>query len=189
MGRGHTGASSLLAGAVAVVCSVVFVSLAGFWCVFFFVGATAAGFEVADFFAISFASSLAFDVLRTAGDPAHIPSMMAVPRCISVEPPTYTMQPLRAYDVTLGDKMVTDSMVALVYKAILEAVKNSGREGPRATQPGLAGFYLVLNKTAGQESKIVITVRGELSAAARTLNVGGVGGRRCCRRGRRRSAW
>ena len=31
----------------------------------------------------------------------------------------------------------------------------------------------MLNKVAGQESKIVITVRGELSAAARTLNVGG----------------
>ena len=98
---------------------------------------------------------------------------MAVPRCISVEPPTYTESPIRSYDVTLGDKMVTDTMVALIYKAILEAIKNSGKEGPRAAQPGLAGFYLVLNKVAGQESRIVITVRGELSAAARTLNVGG----------------
>ena len=49
--------------------------------------------------------------------------------------------PIRSYDVTLGDKMVTDTMVALVYKAILEAIKNSGKEGPRAAQPGLAGFY------------------------------------------------
>ena len=114
-----------------------------------------------------------FDVLRTAGDSTHASVAMAVPRCISVEPPTYTEHPIRSYDVTLGDKMVTDTMVALVYKAILEAIKSSGREGPRATQPGLAGFYLVLNKVAGQESKIVITVRGELSAAARTLNVGG----------------
>ena len=56
---GHTGASSL-AGAGAVVRSVVFVSVAGFWCVFFFfVRATAARFEAADFFAISFASSSA----------------------------------------------------------------------------------------------------------------------------------
>ena len=54
-----TGASSL-AGAGAVVRSVVFVSVAGFWCVFFFfVRATAARFEAADFFAISFASSSA----------------------------------------------------------------------------------------------------------------------------------
>ena len=54
-----TGASSF-AGAEAVVRSVVFVSLAGFWCVFFFfVRATAARFEAADFFAISFASSSA----------------------------------------------------------------------------------------------------------------------------------
>ena len=58
MGRGHTGASSL-AGAGAVVCSVVFVSLAGVWCVFFFVAETVARFEAADFFAISFASSSA----------------------------------------------------------------------------------------------------------------------------------
>jgi len=59
--RGHTGAYSSLAGARAVVCSVVvvFVSLVGFWCVFFFVGATVARFEAADFFAISFASSSA----------------------------------------------------------------------------------------------------------------------------------
>ena len=51
-----TGASFILAGAGAgaVVCSVVFVSLAGF---FFFVVATVARFEAADFFAISFASS------------------------------------------------------------------------------------------------------------------------------------
>lgn len=114
-----------------------------------------------------------FDVLRTAGDTAHVPGAMAVPRCISVEPPTYTESPIRSYDVTLGDKMVTDTMVALIYKAILEAIKNSGKGGPRSAQPGLAGFYLVLNKVAGQESRIVITVRGELSAAARTLNVGG----------------
>ena len=53
-----TGGSSL-AGAGAVVRSVVFVSLAGFWSVFFFVGATVARFEAADFFAISFASSSA----------------------------------------------------------------------------------------------------------------------------------
>ena len=54
-----TGESSL-AGAGAVVCSVVvFVSVAGFWCVFFFVGATVDRFEAADFFAISFASSSA----------------------------------------------------------------------------------------------------------------------------------
>ena len=63
-----TGASSL-AGAETVVCSVgaetvvcsvvVFVSLAGFWCVFFFVLETVARFEAADFFAISFASSSA----------------------------------------------------------------------------------------------------------------------------------
>ena len=49
----------LLVGAGAVVFSVVFVSLAGFWCVFFFVGATVSRFEAADFFAISFASSSA----------------------------------------------------------------------------------------------------------------------------------
>jgi hypothetical protein len=59
---------------------------------------------------------------------------------------------MRSYDVTLGDKLVTDSMVALVYKAILEAVKNSGKEAPRATQPGLAGVYLALNKASGQDS-------------------------------------
>ena len=63
-----TGASSL-AGAETVVCSVgaetvvcsvvVFVSLAGFWCVFFFVLKTVARFEAADFFSISFASSSA----------------------------------------------------------------------------------------------------------------------------------
>ena len=58
VGRGHTGASSL-AGAEAVVCSVVFVSLAGFWCVCFVVGATVARFEAADFCAISCASSSA----------------------------------------------------------------------------------------------------------------------------------
>ena len=58
VGRGLTGASSS-AGAGAVVFSVVFVSLVGFWCVFFFVGATVARFEAADFFAISFASSSA----------------------------------------------------------------------------------------------------------------------------------
>ena len=61
LGRCHsvgvvTGASFILAGAGAVVCSVVFVSLAGF---FFFVVATVARFEAADFFAISFASSSA----------------------------------------------------------------------------------------------------------------------------------
>ena len=56
--RGHTGVSSL-AGAGAVVCSVVFVSLAGFWCIIFFVAETVARFEAADFFAISFASSSA----------------------------------------------------------------------------------------------------------------------------------
>jgi hypothetical protein len=78
---------------------------------------------------------------------------------------------VRAYDVTLGDKMVTDTMVARIYKAILEAIKSCGKEGPRSTQPGLAGVFLVLNKVAGQESKLVITVRGELSAAARTLDV------------------
>ena len=55
-----------MAGAGAVVCSVIFVclaglfcSLAGFWCAFFFVGAAVARFEAADFFAISFASSSA----------------------------------------------------------------------------------------------------------------------------------
>ena len=51
--------ASSLAGAGAVVCTVVFVSVAGFWCVFFFVGATVARFVAADFFAISFASSSA----------------------------------------------------------------------------------------------------------------------------------
>ena len=54
MGHGRTSASSL---AGAVVRSVVFVSVAGFWCVFFFF--VAARFEAADFFAISFASSSA----------------------------------------------------------------------------------------------------------------------------------
>jgi hypothetical protein len=48
-----------------------------------------------------------FDALRTTGDAVHIPSPLAVLRCISVEPPTYTEHPLRSYDVTLGDKMVT----------------------------------------------------------------------------------
>jgi len=57
--RGQTGASSLAGAGAVVVCSVVFVSLAGFWCVFFFVGATVARFEAADSFAISFASSSA----------------------------------------------------------------------------------------------------------------------------------
>ena len=51
--------ASSLAGAGAVVCSVVFVSVAGFWCVFFFVVATVARFEAAEIFAISFASSSA----------------------------------------------------------------------------------------------------------------------------------
>ena len=92
------------------------------------------------------------DALRTTGDAVHIPSPLAVPRCISVEPPTYTVHPMRSYDVTLGDKMVTDTMVALVYKAILEAIRNIGNGGPRASQPGLAGFYLVLNKVARARS-------------------------------------
>jgi hypothetical protein len=55
-----------LAGAGAVVCSVVFVSLAGFWCVFFFVAETVARFEAADFFAISFASSSALIFLESS---------------------------------------------------------------------------------------------------------------------------
>ena len=53
-----TGASSL-AGAEAIVCSVFFLSLAGFWWVFCLVLETLACFEAADFFAISFAFSAA----------------------------------------------------------------------------------------------------------------------------------
>merc|ERR1712127_1125113 len=78
-----------------------------------------------------------FAALRTTGDALHIPPPIAVLRCIAVEPPTYTEHPLRSYDVTLGDKMVTDTVVALVYKAILEAIKNSGNGGPRASKSGL----------------------------------------------------
>ena len=49
-----TGAS-FLAGAEAIVCSVFFLSLAGFWWVFCFVLETLACFEAADFFTSSFA--------------------------------------------------------------------------------------------------------------------------------------
>ena len=38
---------------------MVFVPLAGFWCIIFFVAETVARFEAADLFAISFASSSA----------------------------------------------------------------------------------------------------------------------------------
>ena len=65
--RGRTGASSLGAGAgAAVVCSVVFVSVAGFLCVFFFVVETVARFEATDFFAISFASSSALIIFASS---------------------------------------------------------------------------------------------------------------------------
>ena len=67
VGRCHcgvvTGASSL-AGAEAIVCSVFFLSLAGFWWVFCFVLGTLACFEADDFvatcFAFSFSSALIF---------------------------------------------------------------------------------------------------------------------------------
>ena len=53
-----TGASTL-AGAETVVCSVIFLSLVGFWWVFCFVLETLACFKAADFFATSFACSSA----------------------------------------------------------------------------------------------------------------------------------
>jgi hypothetical protein len=62
----------------------------------------------------------------------------------------------------LGDKMVTDTVVALVYKAILEAIRNSGNGGPRASRPGLAGFYLVLNKGAGHTGELLADLLGQL---------------------------
>ena len=88
--------------------------------------------------------------------------------------PKYVVNPENAYEISLGEKFVTDSRVAQIYDAVTKALKGSaggGRARPGA--PLLAGFYLVLNKGTNVESKVVVVTRGELSIEARTLNAGG----------------
>ena len=89
----------------------------------------------------------------------------------SKTPPELLLTEKSSYSLKIDIYHRIPHVLYLLYKAILEAIKSCGKEGPRSTQPGLAGVFLVLNKVAGQESKLVITVRGELSAAARTLDV------------------
>ena len=115
-----------------------------------------------------------FESLRSSSTEASWPKGLAVPQCLSVEVPKYIVSPENAYDASLGERFVTDSKVAQIYDAVNRALKggsNSGRARPGGAV--LGGFYVVLNKGANVESKVVVVTRGELSIEARTLNAGG----------------